>query len=400
MKTAYFTSLLLLLLCPFILSAQGAWTKKADYAGGNTNYAVGFSIGTKGYIGTGRDSSFNVTSHFWEYDAASDAWTQVADFGGGPRSGAAAFVIGSKGYVGTGKDQNDNFYNDLWEFDPAANTWMQKANFPGTPRMYAAGFAAGSYGYMGTGLTTLYSTSAQNDLWKYDPLTNAWTQISFPGVARGPGVGFSTGAKAYFGTGNDISDVPLNDLWEYDPAANTWTQKANLPAGKCGACSFAIGNTGYIGTGQGTASGPGGGNTTDFYAYDPLTNTWTQVASFGGSARRHAVAFAIGTKGYAGTGSGTKDFWEFDPSAVSVNEVKAVTHSIYPVPMKTYATFNMSVAGDYTFRLFNMLGREVQNMQVQGDRFRIERGQLSEGVYIYQVISKGQSAATGKLVIE
>ena len=39
---------------------------------------------------------------FWEYDPAANTWTQKADFGGTARYGAVGFSIGSKGYIGTG----------------------------------------------------------------------------------------------------------------------------------------------------------------------------------------------------------------------------------------------------------------------------------------------------------
>jgi hypothetical protein len=66
--------------------------------------AVGFCIGTKGYVGLGRDSTGNLYKDFWEYNPDVNAWTRKADFGGTSRSGAVGFSIGMKGYVGTGKD--------------------------------------------------------------------------------------------------------------------------------------------------------------------------------------------------------------------------------------------------------------------------------------------------------
>ena len=41
---------------------------------------------------------------FWEYDPAANIWTQKADFGGTEREYAVGFSIGSKGYIGTGYD--------------------------------------------------------------------------------------------------------------------------------------------------------------------------------------------------------------------------------------------------------------------------------------------------------
>ena len=100
---------------------------------------VGFSIGTKGYMGLGTTNS-GVTNDFWEYNPIADTWTQKANFGGSARELAVGFAIGSKGYVGTGGYAN----NDFWEYNPSGNSWTQKANFSGSARNQAAGFAIGS----------------------------------------------------------------------------------------------------------------------------------------------------------------------------------------------------------------------------------------------------------------
>src|SRR5438132_1380632 len=100
--------------------AQDTWTQKADFGGTPRYGAVGFSIGSKGYLGIGNDGGSTFKSDFWEYDSATNTWTQKADFGGGPREHAASFTIGSKGYVGTGSN-GPNVRKDLWEYDPTTN---------------------------------------------------------------------------------------------------------------------------------------------------------------------------------------------------------------------------------------------------------------------------------------
>src|SRR5205823_1071084 len=45
------------------------WTRKANFGGTGRYYATGFSIGSKGYIGTGYTSSGHVKD-FWEYTPA------------------------------------------------------------------------------------------------------------------------------------------------------------------------------------------------------------------------------------------------------------------------------------------------------------------------------------------
>jgi len=104
--------------------AQGGWIQKANFTG-NRVWAVGFSIGNKGYMGTGVDynasTSAPVHNDFWEYDLATNVWTQKANFTGN-RVGAVGFSIGSKGYMGTGVDYNAStsapVHNDFWEFNP------------------------------------------------------------------------------------------------------------------------------------------------------------------------------------------------------------------------------------------------------------------------------------------
>src|SRR5437773_10436814 len=81
--------------------AQDTWTQKTDFGGTARYGVVGFSIGSKGYLGTGTDGVNH--EDFWAYDPATNTWTQKADFGGGPRQVAVSFTIGNKGYVGTGQ---------------------------------------------------------------------------------------------------------------------------------------------------------------------------------------------------------------------------------------------------------------------------------------------------------
>ncbi|HUM47371.1 MAG TPA: hypothetical protein PLD84_10605, partial [Chitinophagales bacterium] len=85
-----------------ITTPGNTWTKKADLAGPARTDAVGFSIGTKGYIGTGLSGGSK--KDFWQFDPATNAWTQKADFGGTARLDAVGFAIGAKGYIGTGSD--------------------------------------------------------------------------------------------------------------------------------------------------------------------------------------------------------------------------------------------------------------------------------------------------------
>ena len=61
---------------------------------------------------------------FWEYNPSTNTWTKKADFGGVGRVAAVGFSIGSKGYLGTG--QTNDYLAELseetlkvfWEYNP------------------------------------------------------------------------------------------------------------------------------------------------------------------------------------------------------------------------------------------------------------------------------------------
>lgn len=196
--------------------------------------------------------------------------------------------------------------------------WRRRADFEGVARSAAAGFTIGTYAFIGTG--TDRSSNRLNDFWSYDQTRNAWLQLAtFPGVARTGGVGFSVGNKGYIGLGLDVNGVRLKDFYEYTPAANfagpgTWRKIADFGGtGRINAVAFALGSKGYVGTGDDL------NNTNDFYSYDPATNVWAKIASYGGQKRVGATAFVIGNLAYVGTGNNNQvaqtDWWAYDPAA-------------------------------------------------------------------------------------
>ncbi|MEO5674560.1 MAG: kelch repeat-containing protein, partial [Chitinophagales bacterium] len=82
-----FKFLIALTAVAFTSQAQDTWVQKSDFGYNASNVpepsarnsAVGFSIGNKGYLGTGEDGG--PKKDFWEYDPDANTWTQKADFG-------------------------------------------------------------------------------------------------------------------------------------------------------------------------------------------------------------------------------------------------------------------------------------------------------------------------------
>ncbi|HKR04452.1 MAG TPA: kelch repeat-containing protein [Bacteroidia bacterium] len=314
------------------------WTQKANYPVGGLEYPFSFSIGNKGYIGSGKDISGTVYDAFWQYDPATNVWTQKANFIGAARFQATGISIGTKGYVGLGLDPVSPL-QDFWEYDPVTNLWTQKANFGGSARFSATGFSVGLKGYIGTGYNFI---SAYKDLWEYNPVTNSWSaKASIPGAIRSGANSFAIGNSGYVIGGFNFNLNYLSEVWEYNTVSNTWTQKANFPAGRFLGAAMAICDKGYYGVGAVL-----GTYYNDFWQYNPVTNAWIQKTNFSGLNRNEPAYFSIGSKGYIGVGgedSGPlyNDFWEYTPDsacATGIDEFEAsgLKFEVSPNPAKEF----------------------------------------------------------------
>ena len=335
-----------------IVTAQ-SWNQKASlpsFAGNALPRfaAVGFSIGTKGYVGTGY--AYTPLQDFWEWDQATNAWTQKANYPGGPRYHATGFSIGNKGYIGIGV--SPWMEKDFWEWNQATNTWIKKADFPGTLRYDPVGFSIGNYGYVGTGAGG--APPGFRSFWQWDQAGNTWTRMSdFGGSARTQVAGFSIGIKGYIGTGWDGS-TGFKDFWEWDQPGDAWTQKASFPGeARYGAMSFTIGTKGFMGGGIGDK----GNALNDYYSWNQASNTWKREADFPGQARGSGIGFSIGDKGYVGLGSlsGGKqypqnDFWEYGDTTAQIPPCSiSVTAFADPASICTGNTIAIYASGGSTY---------------------------------------------------
>ncbi len=375
------------------------WISKAVYPPtGNKPYsAIAFSIGSKGYTGTGWDGTFR--KDFWEYSTGYDTWTQKADINPG-RYDASGFAIGGKGYVCCGYTTGYVLTKDLWEYDPVANTWTQKANLPGNARAAAATFVIGGKGYLAGGAMPANTT----ELWQYDPGNNTWTQkTSMGGLGRIWAVGFAVGAKGYVCTGTtSVAYTP--DVWEYDSNTDTWTQKVNFPGNpRNGAAGFADGTYGYLGTGKyGSTS-----YAADFWRYNPGNDSWTPISSIGGAGgRQYASAFYCGTSGYVVLGNTWSsgpvgELWQYKSCAAvtSLKETETASVTIFPNPMNESVIFSFGNNKKRTIELFSAEGKLVLSRSTNEKELRIERGSLTAGIYFWKVTESGITEGSGKLAV-
>jgi len=138
-----------------------------------------------------------------------------------------------------------------------------------------------------------------------------WIQVTSMPVARASHSTFTIGNESYSGCGA-YNMILKKDFWKFNSVSETWTQVADLPATeRCEAFSFTINGIGYVGGGQALTA-----ILKDFWAYDPVLNSWSQKADFP-DYRTNAVAFTLGDSGYVATGvspDASRELWAYDPS--------------------------------------------------------------------------------------
>ncbi len=140
----------------------------------------------------------------------------------------------------------------------------------------------------------------------------SWTQsANLPAPGRRGAVSLTINGEVYVGGGLDSTSSLRSDFFMFDPGTNTWTQKANLPISLGGSACFTVNGKGYLVSG---ASGAGN-VVSNAYKYDPNLDQWSAIASFPGTARENSWGFAIGDSGYVFAGYGgseLNDLWAYN----------------------------------------------------------------------------------------
>ena len=174
---------------------------------------------------------------------------------------------------------------DTWAYDPAANAWMYVD--PGTSAP-AARFGAAMVYDPATGTVILFGGRDEDlayytSTWAFNPAVNAWTELdSFgptPPARDSHAMCYNpdTGLVILFG-GSDAAGTTLNDTWAYNPVSDAWTQLdplGNAPPARVGAAMVYDPETRTVIL----FGGADGGDTySDTWAYDPKANRWTELA--------------------------------------------------------------------------------------------------------------------------
>ncbi len=82
---------------------------------------------------------------------------------------------------------------------------------------------------------------------------------------------------------------------------------------------------------------------------------------------------------------------------LSQNEKTINSANIFPNPFSSNINIKMAEAGLYEFRLYNLVGLEVMNIQFNGNQHSFDGSVLADGIYYYAISGQGVSQ-TGKIV--
>jgi Kelch motif len=168
-------------------------------------------------------------------------------------------------YVYGGGNSTGGYYNDLWRWNPATQTWTQLANMPTAKQNIQGAYWNGKI-YVPGGFNGAHIT--ENAI--YDIATNTWTTgAPLPAAQTGANVAFSN--KVYNFGGNP---GPQNTVTIYDIATNTWSNGAAMPVaityGRAAVAGFAP--FAYYAGGITTVT------VNTLYRYDFAANTWATMA--------------------------------------------------------------------------------------------------------------------------
>lgn len=247
------------------------------------------------------------------FQSSAQSWEQLIDYPGTERDDGTGFVIGDSAYFGTGLTPWWSAEGDFYGLDMVNEQWFPISSLElGEERQYASGFNSSNTGFVFGGFN---GVDFLNDLWQYDPIIDAWTELaSLPSIGRSGASCFVLNDTAYIIGGKTQSNLAIGEVWAYTISNDTWTQKTNLPFGsRWRASATSSNNNGYLIFGRDELDS----FHNELYEYNPISDNWTQISTFPSIGRSHATMFTINSELYICLGldsltNSHNDLWRYD----------------------------------------------------------------------------------------
>ena len=295
-----------------------------------------------GLFGFGNQS----LNDLWEYHEPSDTWTELNPTGDVPtaRLHHSMVTVNDQtlllfgGFNVFNLDPSHRSLDNLFEYNIVARRWTRIQPIQGmpwpTPRGAHDAVVMNGYMWVFGGFPTITATGHHEELWRYDPRTSSWQNMTMttPWPEGRIGFGFTNiGDTAFLLGGGCESTGQCGDTWRYHALTNRWEDHAPsgyLPtARRATHADVALYNMIYMFGGV-NISVVGGAPVVkmldDLNAYDPVANKWYPVYADFNRGQRPPATFghslnSLGSRlvlfgGRVGvpTSAGSNQLWEYD----------------------------------------------------------------------------------------
>lgn len=264
--------------------------------------AVGFGVGSYGYVFGGRKADGSQSNALWRYTAQTNTWLTMAETPLQARVSAAAIAVGEQVYIGLGITHGvyleQAHLKDWWRYTPATDKWERLSDYPNANTVGVTCYEENGYIYCVYGFGKGFS----RDVIRYDISTDTWTTIDEregKSHAVMGGTGASIGGRHFFGTG--FNTWNKNTWFELQPEGD-WQERRHVPGGRSTATAAATTRYIYLIGGRNVGGDmSGGGVLDDVLRYDAEQDRWSRVAKLETGADK-MISFTIQGKVYTGLG--------------------------------------------------------------------------------------------------
>ena len=222
--------------------------------------------------------------------AHAQKWVRLAPF---PEASEELYGIASGGkfYVMGGLGPNWTPKGLVYEYDPGADRWTKKKDMPLLSHHVALAELNGKIYVIGGFVKPASGPTAWqpiDNLWEYDPQSDAWKALAPMPTKRGSPNAAVVGGKIYVIGGAGLHPgsketalhparpqrvLGVNEV--YDPATNTWATRSPMPTTRNHAAAGVVNNKIYVIGGRvGNAFITRASNTDVVEEYDPATDQW------------------------------------------------------------------------------------------------------------------------------
>lgn len=225
--------------------------------------------------GYSSDGGIALGKTLFKYDPVGNVWQQRASFTA-PRLNHAACALNGMLYVfGGSADGGSTPLGDLLRYDPATDKWV---TLQSGPPARSAGWMVESGGYLyvggGNGVRVNTGNPPTVDLWRYNPTTNTWAQLTAPAASTAYGVAGAIGGKIYCLQGTQRqANIDI-----YDIATDKWSVGSLSINSVCWSSGAVV--SGLLYTMGGVDGGNGSGTYKKMQEYDPATDKWRVLPDF------------------------------------------------------------------------------------------------------------------------